>query len=1523
MRKIYALLTGILLSLNFAGWSQVTVIGPANGGNFDAAGGLAGNNWAATKNIVTPPADAWVVSTAAGSVSGTQAAYVSSNPGAPTPPYTYTFTTRDSLILARTLTVTFPANNSCITLSFNWKCMGETDVSNTDLDNMKVYLIPKAGPITTNDIQPLYQVGSVWYNGFNTWQAETINLDPKMAGNGVNYTLAFLYVSDGFVGASTNPPAAVDNVLLTYQTPTVVPNCVVYTTPSNGALGLSPCNVALNWNHSLGCNGATSYQVQTAPALGGPWTTVGTTSQNTFNLTGLASSTTYFWRIIPVNSFGANTAGCGFFVYNFTTGTNPVVSGVPPYNEDFEGCINWSFYNSGQTNQWYIGNATSASGNRGLYISNTGGSTNTYNTSSTSRVHARSNTIIDLTGGGSCINLTFSYRVAGESGYDYLEVFAVPVSYVPTAGTNIVGGAIGGALPNLSNPVRIAGPLNGQSSYTLYTASLNALAGRQFRLVFSWRNDASVGTQPPAAVDNVSITSTGGPSNDAPCNAFPIPPLSPAGLYLPGSNICGTNSDEPTPLPGCWTNVGGSVQVNTVWYRFRAPSSGCVKIRTERGSLYDTQIALYTRSPFTGVVPCGSGNTLTYVNCNQDRGSCGSSSYLNSELTQSGLAAGYDYYIAVDGKNGDVGTFTLFIMDGGASCANPYPPTPGADCTSPNIVCSNSTFVPNPGYQGYASVCDFTGGSGNCLLAGDRAGAWYQVNIIGTGNLMFDIVPNDYNGFSATDYDFAVWKIAGSGTLATCASIANPATQSQGEIRCNYSALGVTGCYTGGNSPPAYPGFNGAYEAPIPVVAGDVYYVYVNNWANSTSGFTLSFANTTPSPTAVISSSVPNGSPITWTGTVSSDWNDPVNWGGCNVPNCSGVNGETDALITSVYVNPPIITGSVSCRNLTINPGATLTVTGTGVLEICKDFKNNGSFNAQAGSRVILDGPATGTYTGIQNLDGNLTGANAFNHLDVYKTSLSHQIYANQDFDVKGNLKVGYNSGTSGTNNTSYLNAAPGGNGKYVKVGGNFLVYGASVFLTGGGSVLEFNGAANQDYMNRGILGDVYLNQSSPSTVSVLYHGSNIVAHMRLGLSNSLSFNSGKLVLLGSPNNNGIAPNYRGYVDVTNPNSTGVITGMNPNSYIVGPGTAPGYYVLKKAITGATGTYDFPVGTSTKYSNMQLNVTTALTPNPSYFLVGFDNTIPASNTAFTGGATDECSVKYHSLGATALDNGLWRMLLGNTLRTGGVLDVTLTENGYGNGNQGQTVMFNKTSNPATAANWLLNPLPANVCISGTSLPGPVTRTNLLWTAINPGSLTIPLMFGTAQSPTPLPVELLYFTAKGKDRQIILNWSTASEKNNKGFDVQRSTDGKEFEKIGWVDGHGTTNVMKSYSFRDANVLPGVVYYYRLNQIDFDGKNEISKTVAASISDDKFNFTVSPNPFSGQTNVTYYLDQTSDVSLVVINKLGQTVATLFKGKQEPGTYTYPFIAKNYGYSSGIYTVKIIINSEVYTRRLFQND
>ncbi|MFN8293065.1 MAG: hypothetical protein U0T72_05030 [Chitinophagales bacterium] len=98
---------------------------------------------------------------------------------------------------------------------------------------------------------------------------------------------------------------------------------------------------------------------------------------------------------------------------------------------------------------------------------------------------------------------------------------------------------------------------------------------------------------------------------------------------------------------------------------------------------------------------------------------------------------------------------------------------------------------------------------------------------------------------------------------------------------------------------------------------------------------------------------------------------------------------------------------------------------------------------------------------------------------------------------------------------------------------------------------------------------------------------------------------------------------------------------------------------------------------------------------------------------------------------------------------------------------------------------------------------------------------------------PLPVTLLHIKATAASKQINLEWATGAEINNKGFEVQRSTDGENFEAIGWVDGNGYTTETISYTFEDKKVTANVVYYYRLKQIDFDAQFEITKVVSAMV------------------------------------------------------------------------------------------
>ncbi len=1532
MRKIYHIiaLAVCLFTANTSNAVLTTVIGPGGGatggGNFDFAGTLAANNWGAAGKLVSPSTDGWCLGNVAVPFSAANCAYVSTNPGAATP-YAYSASAIDTLILYRTNVVTFPANNSCITLNFQWKCTGESGLGSDDNDNFKVFFIPKtvAVPINTNDLNSQYKIGQVFYNqGGAGWNSVTINLDPRLAGNGVNYILAFAWYNDGD-GTAVNPPAAIDDVLLTYDTPTAIPTpCPVYNAPANGSTGLTPCSVTLDWNPVGGCNGATVYNVYFGTVSPGAF--AGTITSTTMTFSGLAPSTTYYWHIEPANSFG-NNVFCAPLVYSFTTGTNPVVLTTPPFLDNFEGCNLWTTYNAA-TNQWVRGTAVSAGGIGAMYISNNGGASNTYTNTLTTISHFSNNPAtvpyFDLTGvaAGQCVNLSFDWRAAGETGFDWLEVWKVPVGFVPTAGVAITASA--------SN-VLIAGPLNINGSFQNFSTSLSAFVGTQFKLVFTWRNDGSLGAQPPAAVDNIAITLSGSPANDSTYNATFLP-MSPGGIIVTGNNSCANNNDEPfnstATDPTCWVNATNA-QLNAVWYRFVAPSylNPCVKIKTEIGTLDDTQIAVYRTSSGTPLTAPGQASTagqMILIGCSDDRTGCGTAAAPNSEVILSGgvIQPGQTYYIAVDGKNAKTGTFKLFIMDGGAGCVNSLPLTPTQDCgLAQQVTGGCSINVPNPGYRNFGTVCDIPTPSA-CLGSGEKFSAWYRIDITGVGGgnqLMFDIIPNDYPA-SPTDYDFILFRLdntipyVGDGPAdgLDCSELytLGPANN----IRCNYSAQQVTGCYVGGNSPPTLPGFNGAYELPVTVNVGESYVLMVSNFApGAAAGFALNFGYST----CTIGGTLPIGTNVFWTGQTSSDWNTSSNWSSCIVPSCVA---ELNAIISAPYVNAPVISAAASCRDLYVYPSASVSITGTGSLDVCRDYNNQGTLNAAIGSVVRFNGPTTGSYqnsasypparpaNGYQYLDGAMTGANAFHNVEVIKSAATAIVKANLDVDNRGNFYVGQNAAATANNVTSFFDIA----NKYHKVGGNFWVYstGATTSTYNPPTTLEFTNASGlgQTYNNRGTLNSVFMNHAPASSLTLLNHGLAGTAYMNLGAAGVLTLTSGKILTANVAN---------GYIYMAN-NNPAAITAGNATSYIEGFSNVT---MLRKAMTGAVGTYEFPLGVASKgYNRLTLNITTAFAPVTTYFNATFNTGVPATPTAAP--QWTECGITYHTGGLTPLNHGWWQLQTNVVAAvTTGRFDVSLYNNGYTNsaGANGWSVMYSRGSN--TAAGWNLTPVPASPCFT-TSI-SPTIRQNLFANAVWGTTGLQQGYFGTSQSQNPLPVELLSFDAIAYATAIETKWTTASELNNKGFEVERGLSPGEFKKIGWVDGFGTSNKAHDYNFIDRDVMPNTIYYYRLKQVDFNGEFSYSPIVAASIKDNTGLFVVSPNPYSGKTNISYILSQSSEISIEVMNSLGQKVATLYKGQQDAGNYTYHFGAKQYGFAAGVYTVRMIVNDKVYTQRLFEKD
>jgi hypothetical protein len=119
-------------------------------------------------------------------------------------------------------------------------------------------------------------------------------------------------------------------------------------------------------------------------------------------------------------------------------------------------------------------------------------------------------------------------------------------------------------------------------------------------------------------------------------------------------------------------------------------------------------------------------------------------------------------------------------------------------------------------------------------------------------------------------------------------------------------------------------------------------------------------------------------------------------------------------------------------------------------------------------------------------------------------------------------------------------------------------------------------------------------------------------------------------------------------------------------------------------------------------------------------------------------------------------------------------------------------------------------------------------------------------------PTSLSSELTNFEGHPLSKNIELTWQTASEKDNERFDIERSTDGKLFSKIGQTKGHGTTNQVQNYDYVDTNPFSGV-NYYRLKQVDTDGQFTYSKTVSVEMSNAGKNISVYPNPVKDKVTI----------------------------------------------------------------------
>lgn len=192
-------------------------------------------------------------------------------------------------------------------------------------------------------------------------------------------------------------------------------------------------------------------------------------------------------------------------------------------------------------------------------------------------------------------------------------------------------------------------------------------------------------------------------------------------------------------------------------------------------------------------------------------------------------------------------------------------------------------------------------------------------------------------------------------------------------------------------------------------------------------------------------------------------------------------------------------------------------------------------------------------------------------------------------------------------------------------------------------------------------------------------------------------------------------------------------------------------------------------------------------------------------------------------------------------------------------------------------------------------------------------------------PANIPVELSSFSASVSGNNVDLIWTTASEVNNSGFEVQKSeirskkSNDAEWERIGFVEGRGTTTESSTYSFIDNNLSPGS-YKYRIKQIDFDGSFKyynLAESIEIGLPN---NFELAqnyPNPFNPSTIISWQSPVTGHQVLKIYDLIGNEVSTLVDDIKEAGYHSVEFNAS--GLASGVYFYKLQAGSFTETKKM----
>ncbi len=571
-----------------------------------------------------------------------------------------------------------------------------------------------------------------------------------------------------------------------------------------------------------------------------------------------------------------------------------------------------------------------------------------------------------------------------------------------------------------------------------------------------------------------------------------------------------------------------------------------------------------------------------------------------------------------------------------------------------------------------------------------------------------------------------------------------------------------------------------------------------------------------------------------------------------------------------------ILGSIITVRKLTLE-GAGVKTLANNDITICNDFTLNGGTFNNSNNRSVT----------VQN--DLLLNASTYNNL-------AGTLHVARDFTQTAGV---FSGGTGGSKiierHLSVTNGTftPGsGGGNIIRVNGNMTVATAATITSGTGGVtgqrFVFGGTANQ-------------------LLTGTFTGTR--AFNRLEISNAAG-----MTLSGNTTVNSELLLTSGVI------TTGATTFLMESSAVANPveGRSTSYVDGKLYKVLANGqSFKFPIGKGARWRTGEVNSVSQVgnvTWDMEYFPQSIWNVVAAApaprNTPINNLISSDATIL--KVGGSEY----WKVSDGSALSTGRTARVGIS---WG---MESDVSANTLSREAltvmqwTGVNW------ANTG-GGNFLPGHTQARGTVLSNLPLNFSENVVILGSTETTNPLPIELSKFSGEIIGEAVYLYWSTESELNNDRFEIQRSSDGMEFEVIGIVKGNGTIKIKSEYYFEDLNFKRGK-NYYRLKQIDLDGASSLSKTIVLEYANSiNLGLHVFPNP-TAKDNITFRLSGISaDEGEVVLRMFDLTGRIVHKSVMTPQYLSAVVSLKLETLKSGMYVLEVIQKKGRATQRVIIED